>query len=167
MSGSEYDDEEEDLRAEIARLRKENAVLKKREADRSPVAPALLRAKKGKIELGTNGQTDVKKALASLFVQVKRNVKKQGHTWQKKPRAEPATAVWSEAVWNAATKGLAVTGKTTKKVTVPPAFAVKELGWDVAIHPVKFTGKMFMLEDDDGQRYSYAAYDNIVLSYAH
>ncbi len=111
MSGSwEYDDGEEDLRAEVARLRKENAALKKREAERAPTTKSPSGAKKGKIAREPSG-ADVKKALASLFTQVKRNVKKQGHTWQKKPRAEAATAVWTEDVWNAATEGLEVTGK--------------------------------------------------------
>jgi hypothetical protein len=106
MSGSDDDD----LRTELAKLRKENAILKKRVAATATSNAPKSPAKKGKVDKPV-GATDVKKALATLFTQVKRNVKKQGHSQQKKPRAEAATAVWTEEVWNAATEGLEVTGK--------------------------------------------------------
>jgi hypothetical protein len=115
MSGSEYDDEE-DLKAEVARLREENAALKKKRGAEGAAPAPKPSAKKGKAAVSsTASPADVKKALASLFTQVKRNVKKQGHTWQKKPRAEAATAVWTEEVWNAATAGLDVTGKVSSR----------------------------------------------------
>jgi hypothetical protein len=106
MSGSDDDD----LRSEVAKLHKENAILKKRVA--AAVAPNAPKSatKKGKHDKPV-GTSDVKKALATLFTQVKRNVKKQGHSQQKKPKAEAATAVWTEEVWIAATEGLEVTGK--------------------------------------------------------
>jgi hypothetical protein len=57
--------------------------------------------------------------------------------------------------------------QTTKKVTVPPAHAVEHLGWEPAIHPVKFTGKMFMpVGAHIAGPYSFAGYDSIVLSFA-
>ncbi len=111
MSGSEGDD----LRSDLAKLRKENASLKKRvaaaEAPNAPKSPA----KKGKVETAF-GVANVKKALNALFTHVKRNVKKQGHSQQKKPKAEAATAVWTEEIWNAATEGLEVTGKVRQLV---------------------------------------------------
>jgi hypothetical protein len=80
-------------------------------------------------------------------------------------------------VWNAATEGLDVTGKVSirsracsirfARVTVPPAHAVERLGWEPAIHPVKFTGKMFMpMGAHVAGPYSFAGCDDIVLSFA-
>jgi hypothetical protein len=178
MSGSDDDD----LRTELAKLRKENAILKKRVAATATSNAPKSPAKKGKVDKPV-GATDVKKALATLFTQVKRNVKKQGHSQQKKPRAEAATAVWTEEVWNAATEGLEVTGKvrdrhfdghvlmtvsslkSTKKASVAPDFAVERLGWDAAIHPVKFTGKVWALKSTSVSVYAIAGYDSIVLSF--
>ncbi len=51
-------------------------------------------------------------------------------------------------------------------MTVPPSFAVTHLGWDAAIHPVKFTGKMWMpIGVNVPGPYCFAGYDSIVLSF--
>ncbi len=75
-------EEEGDLRAELGKLRKENVALKKRVAVEAPRAPKSA-TKRGKPDK-PGGAADVKKAIATLFTQVKRNVKKQGHSQQKR-----------------------------------------------------------------------------------
>jgi hypothetical protein len=55
--------------------------------------------------------------------------------------------------------------KSTKKATVPPDYAVEKLGWDAAIHPVKFTGKVWALKGASVSVYAIAGYDSIVLSF--
>jgi hypothetical protein len=48
---------------------------------------------------------------------------------------------------------------------VPPDFAVERLGWDAAIHPVKFSGKTFAPRGASVSVYAIAGYDSIVLSF--
>jgi hypothetical protein len=48
---------------------------------------------------------------------------------------------------------------------VPPDCAVEKLGWEAAIHPVKFSGKTFAPRGAGVSVYAIAGYDSIVLSF--
>ena len=48
---------------------------------------------------------------------------------------------------------------------MPPDFAVGRLGWEAAIHPVKFTGKVWALAGASVSVYAIAGYDSITLSF--
>ncbi len=56
--------------------------------------------------------------------------------------------------------------KSVKKAVVPPDFAVEKLGWEAAVHPVKFSGRTFAPRGASVSVYAIAGYDSIVLSYA-
>jgi hypothetical protein len=118
MSESDFDDVDA-LKAEVAKLRKENAALKR--AAGVPVSAPKRGKKKAKTAAKGGDGADPKAALA-LFAQVKRNVKKQGHHQTNKPKAEAATAVWSESTWNAVTEGLPVSGKVRRRMFIVFAF---------------------------------------------
>ncbi len=128
---------------------------KNRKRPRSPKA--------GKQSKVANHGKQSKKLSQQLFTAVKRAVKKQGHTQQKKPWAEPVSVVWPEEVWHELLDDCpsATESKAMIKKVVPASYAVERLGWDKAIHPVKYTGGTWAPIGSHPRIYAIAGYDAI------
>jgi hypothetical protein len=147
MSEDDFEPDEEELK----RMRKKR-----------PPSPKKKEASKA-VKKAKGGKQSAAKLSQQLFTAVKRAVKKQGHSEQKKPWAEPVSVVWPDEVWHELLDDCPSTSesKAMIKKIVPAKYAVEHLGWEKAIHPVKFSGKTWALMGSRPQVYAIAGYDTI------
>jgi hypothetical protein len=171
--------------AEIIRaLRAENELLKKQlklsqkkkrqndddydDYEEEPVRPQkTIKGSATKKTPAKNTAKENQKMSKALFALVKRAVKKEKHNDKKKPKIPEVSAVWPKSVWDDLLGALPVDSDSAMmiKVTVPPGYAVRVLGWDALIHPVKFDGKVWCAPGHYPSIYAIASYDSIEFKY--